>query len=152
MRHGASTSEASSGPTDSHAIGMSPRPVLYCATAAPVIASSSPSANTRFTRPPDGWAGPDASSAMPRPGPNTNRHTHRHALTSGRCGRDARPPRPFPNATPLPALTFAVPLIRAAFRLSRILGSGRVPHHHLRRASAPTDRKLRAGAENTKMN
>jgi hypothetical protein len=84
------------------------------------MASSSMSATTRLARPPDGWAGPDASSAMPRPERNTNRQTRRHPLTSGR-GRDARPQWPFPDTTPLPALNFAVPLIRATFRLSRIL-------------------------------
>ena len=123
--NGGSTKEASSGPTDSHAMGMSPRPAVYCATAAPVMASSSISATTRLARPPDGWAGPDASSAMPRPVCNTDRPTHRHALTSGRRGPDTQPQWPLPETMPLPALNFAVPLIRAALQLSGILGSGR---------------------------
>jgi len=85
------------------------------------MASSSISATTRLARPPDGWAGPDASSVMPRPERSTDRRTHRHAPASGRGGRDVRPQRPFPGPTLLPALNFAVPLIKAAFRLSRIL-------------------------------
>jgi hypothetical protein len=88
---------------------------------------------------------------MPWPERNTDRQADRHTLTSGRCGRDARPHRLFPNATPPPALTSTVPLIRAAFPLSRILGSGRTCHHYLSRASAPPDRNLRTGAETIKM-
>jgi hypothetical protein len=88
---------------------------------------------------------------MPRPERNTDRQADRNTLTSGRR-RDARPRWPFPNAAPLPALNFAIPLMTAAFRLSRIIGSGCVRHHYLRWASAPADRKLRADAEKIKDN
>jgi Alcohol dehydrogenase GroES-like domain len=106
------------------------------------------SATTCLARPPDRWAGPDASSAMPRPERHTDRPAHRHALTSGCRRRDARPQRPFPNTALLPAPNFAVPLMKAALRLSRILGSGRIRDPLSETASAPTDRKLRARAEN----
>jgi hypothetical protein len=84
---------------------------------------------------------------MLRPERNAAEQTHRHALTIGRCRRDARPQRPVLKATPFPALIFAISLMNVAFRLARIRGSGCVRDHYLRPASAPADRKLRADAE-----
>jgi len=76
---------------------------------------------------------------IPLPECITDRQARRHAPASGRGGHAAwrQPPlSPRPRATPRPALTFVVPLMRAAFPLSRILGSGRTPDHYPGQVSA----------------
>src|SRR5262249_50804806 len=93
---GASTREASSGPTASHATGMSSRPVLYWATATAVMASESTSGTSRSAGTPDGGAGPGTPSATPLPERTTDRQACRPP-PPGRRGGDTTPRPPPPR-------------------------------------------------------
>ena len=72
VARGDSTREASSGPTASHATGISLLWVLYWAIATAVMARASSTANTRLAANGAGWAGPEASSGTPRPERTSN--------------------------------------------------------------------------------